>query len=243
MPMSAPGAGFESVSASVNVTDRFVDIFCDTLCRGSRQMDIPLTPSQVDQMACHAAQLEKWNRRINLTAITDPAAMARKHFLDAIAIHPHIHAKTKRLLDMGSGGGFPGLPLKLLNPDIQMVLLDASQKKINFLKHMIRLLGIGGIEAIHGRVEAVSNPRCGMSGGLFDGVLARGFAALDIIAGLAVPLLAGTGTIYALKGPGAGKEITQDLEKRFDVQHHDYLLPFEGERRCLVRLQPKQKSS
>lgn len=240
--MSGPGAGFESGPDPVFVTDRFVDIFCDTLCRGSRQMGISLTPSQVDQMACHAAQLEKWNRRINLTAITDPAAIARKHFLDAIAIHPYIHGKAKRLLDMGSGGGFPGLPLKLLNPDIQMVLLDASQKKINFLKHVIRLLEIGGIEAIHGRVEAVSNDPDGGSG-LFDGVLARGFAALDIIAGLAVPLLAGTGTIYALKGPGAGKEITRDLEKMFDVQRHDYLLPFEGERRCLVRLQPKQKSS
>jgi 16S rRNA (guanine527-N7)-methyltransferase len=240
--MSGPGAAFESTPGAVFVTDQFVDIFCDTLCRGSRQMGILLTPSQVDQMACHAAQLEKWNRRINLTAITEPGAMARKHFLDAIAIYPYIDGKAKRLLDMGSGGGFPGLPLKLLNPDIQMVLLDASQKKINFLKHVIRLLEIGGIQAIHGRVEAVINEPHGWRG-RFDGVLARGFAALDILSGLALPLLAGNGAIYALKGPGAGKEITRDLEKRFDVQHHEYLLPFEGEHRCLVRLQPKQKSS
>jgi 16S rRNA (guanine527-N7)-methyltransferase len=209
-------------------------------------MGIFLTPSQVDQMICHAVQLEKWNRRINLTAIKDPAAMARKHFLDAIAIHPYICGKAKRLLDMGSGGGFPGLPLKLLSPDIHMVLLDASQKKINFLKHVIRTLEIGGIEAIHARVEAVGNdPDGGRDGecGRFDGVLARGFAALDIIAGLAAPLLGSTGTIYALKGPEAGKEITPELEKTFAVQYHDYQLPFEGERRCLVRLQPKQKSS
>jgi 16S rRNA (guanine527-N7)-methyltransferase len=240
--MSGPRTGFEPGSGTVFVTDRFVDIFCDTLCRGSRQMGIFLTPSQMDQMACHAVQLEKWNRRINLTAIKDPAAMARKHFLDAIAIHPYICGKAKRVLDMGSGGGFPGLPLKLLNPDIHMVLLDASQKKISFLKHVIRMLKIGGIEAIHARVEAVSNDPDGWES-LFDGVMARGFAALDIIAGLAAPLMDSTGTIYALKGPGAGKEITPELEKKFGVQYDDYQLPFEGEQRCLVRLKPKQKSS
>jgi 16S rRNA (guanine527-N7)-methyltransferase len=240
--MSGPGTGFEPDSDTVFVTDRFVDIFCDTLCRGSRQMGIFLTPSQVDQMACHGAQLEKWNRRINLTAITDPAAMARKHFLDAIAIHPYIRGKAKRLLDMGSGGGFPGLPLKLLNPDIQMVLLDASQKKVHFLKHVIRMLAIKGIEATHGRVEQICNDPKEVEG-LFDGILARGFAALDTLAFLAAPLLAPGGTLYALKGPGAGAEITPDLENAFIIHWDDYVLPLEGERRCLARLQPKQKSS
>jgi 16S rRNA (guanine527-N7)-methyltransferase len=205
-------------------------------------MGIFLTVSQVNQMACHAAELEKWNRRINLTAITDPAAMARKHFLDAIAIHPYIHGNAKRLLDMGSGGGFPGLPLKLLNPDIQMKLLDASQKKVNFLKHMIRMLAIKGIEAIHGRVEDVWNGQ-EEADVRFDGVLARGFAALDTLAFLAAPLLAPGGTIYALKGPGARAEITPGLENAFIIQWDDYALPLEGERRCLARLQPKQKSS
>ena len=204
-------------------------------------MGIFLTPAQMDQMACHALELEKWNRKINLTAITDPAAMARKHFLDAIAVQPYICAGQKRLLDMGSGAGFPGLPLKLLNPDFQLVLLDASRKKVNFLKHVIRRLNLGRIEAVHGRVEDFhKNPD---GAGRFDGVLARGFAALESLVGLAAPLLTPAGTIYALKGPAVKAEITPDLEKFFFIQCDPYQLPFEGDIRCLVRLNQKQKSS
>ncbi len=216
------------------------EIFCQTLCQGSKQMGIPLTRDQKNQMACHAEQLEKWNKKINLTAITDPVAMAQKHFLDAIAIQPFVHQK-KTVLDMGSGGGFPGLPLKLLNPDMQMLLVDASRKKVHFLKHVIRTLGIGGIDVIHTRLENFhQNPDfCAR----FDAVMARGFAALDILAGLAGPLLQPDGTIYALKGTKAAAEISFDLKKQFTIQCDYYTLPFEGAHRCLVRLNPIKKSS
>ncbi|MCA1794137.1 MAG: 16S rRNA (guanine(527)-N(7))-methyltransferase RsmG [Desulfotignum sp.] len=217
-----------------------LDIFCETLYQGSKHLGIPLTQTEVNQMACHAEQLEKWNKKINLTAITDPGAMAQKHFLDAIAIQTFVHQK-KTVLDMGSGGGFPGLPLKLLNPDMHMVLVDASRKKVHFLKHVIRTLGIGGIEVIHTRVEDLHrNPDVIAR---FDAVLARGFAALDILARLAGPLLQPKGTIYALKGPNAAEEISLDLKTQFAMQCDYYTLPFEGANRCLVRLEPNKKSS
>jgi 16S rRNA (guanine527-N7)-methyltransferase len=205
-------------------------------------MGISLTRDQMDQMACHAAQLETWNRKINLTAITDPRDIARKHFLDAIAILPYMDQGKnhhKKIVDMGSGGGFPGLPIKLLHPDMQMVLVDASRKKVNFLKHVIRMLGIGGIDAFHCRVEALhQDPDFA---GRFDAVLARGFAGLESLARLAAPLVTPAGTIYALKGPGAQAEITPDLESRFDIQCDWYTLPFKGGERCLVRLSSIKK--
>lgn len=220
------------------VKEQDVRMFCETLCLGSRQMGISLTQKQIDQMVCHATQLEKWNKKTNLTAITGPAAIAQKHFLDAIAVQPFVH-QDKTILDLGSGGGFPGLPLKLLNENMDMVLVDASRKKVNFLKHVIRLLGTGGIEAIHGRVESFhQDPDFA---GRFDAVLARGFAGLSSLASLAAPLLHPKGTIYALKGPTATREITSSLETRFIIQCDHYTLPLEEARRCLVRLTPKTK--
>ncbi len=215
----------------------WMDVFCRTLRRGSRDLGIFLTDTQVDQMACHGAELEKWNRHINLTAIKGPQHIARKHFLDALAIDPYIHSRSGQFLDMGTGGGFPGLPLKLLNPDIQMMLMDASRKKIHFLKHVIRMLGIDGIEAIHGRVADLHND--GASAGRFQGILARGLADLGRLTEMAAPLLAPAGVLYALKSPDAGEEITDSLEYRFFITWDDYELPDGNEKRSLVRLSVK----
>ncbi|MFN2436213.1 MAG: 16S rRNA (guanine(527)-N(7))-methyltransferase RsmG [Desulfotignum sp.] len=214
-----------------------MDVFCKTLRHGSRDLGVFLTEKQVDQMACHAAELEKWNRHVNLTAIKGPKDIARKHFLDALAIQPYIHSRSGQFLDMGTGGGFPGLPVKLLNPEIRMVLMDASRKKIHFLKHVIRMLGIDGIEAIHGRVDELHND--GASAGRFHGILARGLADLERLAEMAAPLLAPSGVLYALKSPGAGKEITGGLEHSFFITWNDYELPDGNEKRSLARLSVK----
>lgn len=223
------------------MSDNWMAVFCETLTRGSREIGLTLTRAQVEQMACHAAQLEKWNQHVNLTAIKGPAALAHKHFLDAVAIHPYICNISGRWMDMGTGGGFPGLPVKLLNPDICMVLVDASRKKIHFLKHVIRMLKMDGIQAIHGRVDDLHHDPDFL--GRFNGILARGLAGLDQLMDLAVPLLAPKGTLYALKSPGAREEITDDLEKKFLIQWDDYELPDGKEVRSLVRLTQKQKSS
>jgi 16S rRNA (guanine527-N7)-methyltransferase len=215
----------------------WTDIFCRTLRRGARHLRVSLTDVQVGQMACHGSELEKWNRHVNLTAIKGPEEVARKHFLDAVAIAPYIHSKSGRFLDMGTGGGFPGLPVKLLNPEIRMVLMDASQKKIHFLRHVIRMMGIDGIEAIHCRVEDFHNDAA--YAGRFHGILARGLADLARLAALAGPLLAPSGTLYALKCPGAGVEITDGLKKAWVIQQDDYELPGGMEPRSLMQLTPK----
>jgi 16S rRNA (guanine527-N7)-methyltransferase len=228
--MSDPGTGFDTVSGN------WRKIFCNTLRQGSRDLGIPLTGGQVDQMACHGSELEKWNRHVNLTAIKGPADLARKHFLDAMAIQPFLHTRNGQWLDMGTGGGFPGLPVKLLNPGIRMVLVDASRKKIHFLKHVIRMLRIEGIETVHARLDDLRDDPDFAD--RFDGILARGLADLERLAGLAAPLLASGGILYALKSPGAREEITRKLENRFAVAWDEYRLPDGGERRCLARLTP-----
>lgn len=220
-----------------SIPGTWTDRFCTTLRRGARHLGVSLTDVQVHQMACHAAELEKWNRRINLTAIKGPENVAWKHFLDAVAIAPFIHSKAGRFLDMGTGGGFPGLPVKLLNPKIGMVLMDASQKKIHFLRHVIRMIGIDGIEAIHGRMESLHNDAS--YAGHFHGILARGLADLERLAGLAAPLLAPSGVLYALKSPGARIEITDGLKKNWIIQWDEYELRDGMETRSLARLTSK----
>ncbi len=229
--MSGPGTGSDAVSG------KWREIFCSTLRRGARDLGVSLTDVQIHQMACHAAELEKWNRRINLTAIKGPEDVAWKHFLDAVAIGPFIHSTSGRFLDMGTGGGFPGLPVKLLNPEIRMVLMDASQKKIHFLRHVIRMIGIDGIEAIHGRMERLHNDAS--YAGRFHGILARGLADLERLADLAAPLLAPSGVVYALKSPGARIEITASLKKNWVIQWDEYELLNGMETRSLARLTPK----
>ena len=122
------------------------------LDEGARAMGMRLKRSQIAQFAIHAKELLAWNRFANLTAITDPVEIAVKQFLDTLSL-PSFLAPRSRLLDIGSGGGFPGIPLGVLRPDLHIMLIDASRKKVSFQKHIIRTLGLKNIEARHIRAE------------------------------------------------------------------------------------------
>ncbi|MFZ1983872.1 MAG: RsmG family class I SAM-dependent methyltransferase, partial [Desulfatitalea sp.] len=116
------------------------------LVQGALEMGLPLASLHLDRMGLHAQALLEWNRTTNLTAITDPMEMAVKHFLDAIGPSIHIPCEGE-LLDIGTGAGFPGIPLKILRPGQPMMLIDGSRKKITFVKHIIRLLKLEKITA------------------------------------------------------------------------------------------------
>jgi 16S rRNA (guanine527-N7)-methyltransferase len=142
----------------------------------------------------------------NLTAITRPEEIALKHFVDSIAPATGMPAKA-RLLDIGSGGGFPGIPLKIIRPSLDVTLIDSSRKKVSFLKHVIRTLGLSGISAVHCRAESMSNgPGTAMG---FDVVICRALASLEDFVPLALPLLAKKGTGMALKAKAAETEVAQ----------------------------------
>jgi len=102
-----------------------------------KDLNIDVSEQQAQLMSLHAKELMLWNKKINLTAIKQPMQIVEKHFIDCLAASFFIK-NEKSILDMGSGGGFPGIPLKIMNPDLEIVLMDSSRKKINFLKHVIR---------------------------------------------------------------------------------------------------------
>lgn len=211
------------------------DAFEPVLRKGLDKVGVALTDRQIEQMCIHAQQLVTWNRKINLTAIKDPAQIAEKHFLDCIAAFKYLPGGSC-LLDIGSGGGFPGCVFGILNPDAKIVLVDASRKKVNFLKHLIRMAGLSNVDAIHARVEDMhQDPDWA---GQFDVVVSRAFAELSKFENLAGPFLSDHGAVFAMKGPKASGEISEKLKNRYAVKMDAYVLPFEKSHRNIVVMHP-----
>lgn len=174
----------------------------DVIVKGARQFSIDVLPEQADRFALHALLLKEWNQKINLTAIESPMGMAVKHFLDSIIPFRYI-TPGSRLLDVGSGAGFPGIPLKVMIPSSNMILVDATRKKVSFLHHVIRRLHLCCITPIHSRIEDLRPEREGK----FDIIVCRAFSSLAEFAEKSMPLLAPGGLLLAMKG----KEISTGL--------------------------------
>ncbi len=216
-----------------------------TIIAGGLALQLEITDAQVRSMGRHARELLQWNRVTNLTTITDPLEVAVKHYVDALAATPWI-GDGARVLDAGSGGGFPGMPLKIVRPDLSVTMVDSVRKKISFLKHAIRTIGLSGIDAVHGRLEdLVMLPEYR---GKYDWVVCRAFSSLDDFANLTRPLLSHDGCLLAMKGPRTG--LSQKTAYReddgvitfgadaFAVHVQRYRLPFLEAQRSLVRLTP-----
>src|SRR6266702_3016236 len=116
-------------------------------------------PTVIQQFLLYRQELLDWNTRINLTAITDPEEVLIKHFLDSLSLLLAYDKPQARLLDIGSGAGFPGLPLKIVRPAWRVTLLDSTNKKVTFMRHVIAELQLEGIAALHGRAEELAHNR------------------------------------------------------------------------------------
>jgi 16S rRNA (guanine527-N7)-methyltransferase len=205
------------------------------LIDSARELGIELDESVSAAFSIHALELINWNRKINLTAITDPREIAVKHFLDSLAPAGWIPDRG-RLLDIGSGGGFPGIPLKIFKPSISVFLIDAVRKKINFLKHVLRTLGLENIEARQMRTETLLKvPEYATS---FDIIVSRALSNLSPFVKSALPLLAKHGTIIAMKGQVDSEEldvVRTDIPKdRYSLRIKKYGLPSINGLRSLV---------
>jgi 16S rRNA (guanine527-N7)-methyltransferase len=198
---------------------------------GGRAFDLKLDLGHTNLFAAHARELLHWNNIINLTAITDPYEIALKHFVDSLAPARLISPGTA-LLDIGSGGGFPGIPLKVAIPTLSITLIDSSRKKINFLKHVIRTLGIEGIEALHLRAEELAGDSAYHKH--FDVITSRALTDLKSFVLQALPLMVPKGAIIALKGKVDQAEVATVrsllLEKcdPMDSNHNPYRLAVES---------------
>jgi 16S rRNA (guanine527-N7)-methyltransferase len=161
----------------------------------------------IAQFARLRAELLDWNTRVNLTAITDPVDVLLKHFLDSLALLEVCDPAHARVLDIGAGAGFPGLPLKIARPQWDLVLLEATGKKVAFQRHIIETLGLSAIEAIHGRAEEIAHQPAYR--GSFDLVTARAVAALPALLEYAAPFCRVGGRILLPKKGDLSAELEQ----------------------------------
>ncbi len=113
----------------------------ESLTAGARDLGLALPEAQANALLILMAELAEWSSRFNLTAIRNPADMLTKHLLDSLAVHPHLHGPA--VADVGTGAGFPGLPLAIVAPDRNFTLIEATTKKVRFLEHVVARLGLG----------------------------------------------------------------------------------------------------
>lgn len=164
-------------------------------------------PTVIQQFLLYRQELLDWNTRFNLTAITDPEEILIKHFLDSLSLLMAYDRPGARLLDIGSGAGFPGLVLKIVRPDWQVTLLEATSKKVTFLRHMIELLQLTGIEAVHGRAEDLAHQAEYRAS--FDIVTARAVASLPTLLEYAAPFCRVGGQIILPKKGDLAEQLAQ----------------------------------
>ena len=190
------------------------------------QAGIVITDTQKTQLVQLVELLHKWNKAYNLTSVRDPDAMLVKHILDSLVVSPHLHGE--RFIDVGTGPGLPGLPLAIINPDKQFVLLDSLGKRINFIRQVIQELGLTNVTPVKSRVEEYQ-PDVG-----FDCVLSRAFASLEDMLSWCHHLPSEQGSFLALKGQYPEQELAQLPANIRLVACHELRVPeLEGERHLL----------
>ena len=187
----------------------------DLLVEGAEAFGIRLSEKQVAAFDLYLRELLKWNQKINLTAIRSEKGIILKHFLDSLSAFPYL-SKTASLLDIGSGAGFPGIPLKIVHSSLEITLVDSVRKKIDFQRHIIRMLGLKGMEVIHSRIQ--DKEILQSMTGRFDAVISRAFSDLQTLLVLAFPFLRKEGILLAKKG-GLDEQEIGLLSKREETRY------------------------
>jgi 16S rRNA (guanine527-N7)-methyltransferase len=208
----------------------------DLLARGAGELGLSLTAGQFADLDRFAEELKKWNKKINLTAIDDDKGIAVKHLVDSLSLLKVVQGGG-RLLDIGSGGGFPCIPVKVAVPELEVVSVDAVVKKISFQKQAARLLKLDHFEAVHVRAETLASTY----GNSFDWIVSRAFADIPSFVAMALPLLKSGGRIVAMKGRNAADEVADANEALAELGTAvesviEFPLPVSGDARAFVVL-------
>jgi len=189
---------------------------------------------QRHQFAALLTELERWSGRVNLTAIRDINEMVSAHLLDSLTVRPFLQGDS--VIDIGTGAGFPGLPLAIAEPERCFILLDSNQKKISFVQHMVTRLGLGNVRAIRARAEDYA------PGHTFDTVIARALAAIPRIIEIGGHLAGEKGVLLALKGkyPTEELELTGKLPDRWGWEIEKVSVPgLDQHSRHIIKLKKK----
>jgi 16S rRNA (guanine527-N7)-methyltransferase len=176
----------------------------EILREGLAELGIPAAPEQLALLRQYGERLLEKNAVTNLTAIRDPEGVARLHFLDCAALLKAADLAGPRILDVGAGAGFPGIPLRILQPDSQLTAVDSVGKKVEFINETCQALGIGGVTCRWGRVEEMPDLRES-----FSAAVSRAVADLEILAELCLPQVETGGVFLAMKGPDCGEEVSR----------------------------------
>jgi 16S rRNA (guanine527-N7)-methyltransferase len=172
------------------------------------QMHIQLSEQMAEQFMTYMSLLLEWNEKMNLTAITEEREVILKHFADCLSLVPYLKiTESTKIIDVGTGAGFPGLPVKIACPSVSMTLLDSLQKRIGFLEEAIQSMGLREVACVHSRAEdGGQNP---LYREQFDYCVSRAVANLAVLAEYCLPFVKVGGTLAALKGPDALDEIKE----------------------------------
>lgn len=181
--------------------EKFEEIFNKYL----KEIKIELNKEQIEKFYKYMNLLIEWNKKINLTAITDPEEIILKHFVDSLTIAEHIEENSK-LVDIGTGAGFPGIPIKILRNDVEITLADSLNKRINFLNEVIKQLDLKNISAVHTRAEEFGKSKQYRE--KFDIATSRAVANLSTLSEYLIPLVKPTGKVIFMKG----SEVKEELE-------------------------------
>jgi 16S rRNA (guanine527-N7)-methyltransferase len=215
-----------------------------TMLEQAADYGIKATPETVARFKKFAELLVEWNEKINLTAILDDEGIAVKHFLDSLTVLPYIKA-TDRVIDIGTGGGFPGIPLAIANPDLKITLLDSLDKRIRVLHEIVDELGLKKVRAEHGRAEEYGVKADWRE--KYDIAVSRAVANLPVLLEYCLPFVREGGYFIAMKGPDAADEI-KTAEKAMDllggelVEVKTFLLPGTDMERNLLIVKKVKKT-
>ncbi|MCR5176082.1 MAG: 16S rRNA (guanine(527)-N(7))-methyltransferase RsmG [Anaerovibrio sp.] len=207
---------------------------------------VTFTEHQVHQFDQYYRLLVEWNEKINLTAITEPREVAIKHMIDSVSCWDEKRFKNvQTVIDVGTGAGFPGIPLKIFIPDIKLTLLDSLNKRINFLQTVVDTLQLSSVECIHSRAE--EGARNKILRDKFDLAVSRAVARLPVLAEYCLPFVKKNGYFAALKGMKFAEE-TQEAEKAISILGGkiedcvEIKLPYLEDRRAVIYIK-KEKNT
>lgn len=184
--------------------------FYNLMSQSSEDIGLQLSKEQYGKFINYMKLLQEWNEKINLTAIVEDEEVIKKHFIDSIKAFKRDEFKNaNNLIDVGTGAGFPGLPIAIMREDIKVTLLDSLNKRVNFLNTVINKLGLSNVTTIHSRAE--DGARNNILREKFDIATSRAVANMSVLSELCLPYVKVGGTFIALKGPSVDQEINDSL--------------------------------
>jgi 16S rRNA (guanine527-N7)-methyltransferase len=231
-----------------NLSFAAADVFCYSfimdqeilsLRKNARHLGIELNEQQLAQFDVYKNELLQWNAKTNLISENSSQEIITRHFLDSLTALQFIHKPNARMVDVGCGAGFPGLPLKIALPSLQLYLLETNRKKVSFLKHVIRLLNLSEAVVLHDRTENIIKTDTWKE--KFDVLISRAAFKLFELLPQGEYFLVRGGKLIALKGPNVDEELTQctsgtDPHKISQFIQHDINVPFlDTHRKIIIR--------